>query len=433
MFHALHRDDPTTSARSPRCGRPGRDDRARAIAAAALPDWPAVTATVEVVSGGITNALLRLRTLDGQTVLVRGYGPNTEVVIDRARENRTFARLSAAGFAPPYLARFEDGRVEGDLVGFRPLEPHEMGADRWRPGIARRLAELHRHPPETDTPRTFQTLHEWMTAAQACVFQGAAAEAHRALDLSTQARFLDDLHAHFEAVLLPGAAGPGASAAVRTVLAHNDLLSGNILVDEATDEVRFIDYEYGDAGYAGFDVANHFGEYAGFDSNFARGYPDPTTRRDSRRPTSEPGTPRPRRLRPSALFTLVDHLWWGLGRGRPPFPFDFDSWSSPTAVRRTRVPSGMGSGAGHARPAADGLRAGPRSTGKAGIASSGWLSSGSRARRSGSGSGSPRCLVEFEPDRVQQPATPGRTIPRHHVDMQTAQAMRQWSRPTPPG
>ena len=330
MLHAPHRDDPdhVLSLRLD-ADRPGRDDRARAIAAAALPDWPAATATVEVVSGGITNALLRLRALDGQTVLVRGYGPNTEVVIDRARENRTFARLSAAGFAPPYLARFEDGRVEGDLVGFRPLEPHEMGADRWRPGIARRLAELHRHPPETDTPRTFQTLHEWMTAAQACVFQGAAAEAHRALDLSTQARFLDDLHAHFEAVLLPGAAGPGASAAVRTVLAHNDLLSGNILVDEATDEVRFIDYEYGDAGYAGFDVANHFGEYAGFDSDFARGYPDPTTRRDFA--AAYLGTRDATVLddfdRFVRFFTLVDHLWWGswavVQARHSPIDFDF--------------------------------------------------------------------------------------------------------------
>jgi ethanolamine kinase len=330
MPHAPNRDDPTKilplrlSA-----DQPGRDARARAIAAAALPGWPAAQATVEAVSGGITNALLRLRAPDGRTVLVRGYGPNTEVVIDRDRENRTFARLSAAGFAPPYLARFEDGRVEGDLVGFRPLEPHEMGADRWRRGIANRLAELHGHAPEQPAPRTFETLQGWMQTAQACRFEGAAADAHAALDLAHQAAELDRLQAHFTDRLLPDATHPGSAAAVRSVLAHNDLLSGNILVHEGTDEVRFIDYEYGDTGYAGFDVANHFGEYAGFDSDFEAGFPDAVTRRDFA--GAYLGTDDPDTLdgfdRMVRFFTLVDHLWWGawavVQARHSPIDFDF--------------------------------------------------------------------------------------------------------------
>lgn len=330
MTHAPHRDDPShILPLALQADRPGRDDRARTIAATALPGWPAQDATVEVVSGGITNALLRLRAPDGRTVLVRGYGPNTDVVIDRERENRTFARLSAAGFAPPYLARFEDGRVEGDLVGFRPLEPAEMGADRWRGGIARRLRELHGHAPEQAAPQTFATLQGWMAAARACVFEGAAAQAHAALDLAHQAAALDRLLGHFHGTLLPAATRPGAAAAVRTVLAHNDLLSGNILVDEASDEVRFIDYEYGAAGFAGFDVANHFGEYAGFDSDFARGFPDAATRRDFAAAYLDTRDPAvlddfDRYIR---FFTLVDHLWWGswavVQARHSPIDFDF--------------------------------------------------------------------------------------------------------------
>jgi ethanolamine kinase len=330
MTHAPHRDDPFhVLPMSLRADQPGRDDRARAIAAAALPAWPAHEAAVEVVSGGITNALLRLHAPDGRTVLVRGYGPNTEVVIDRERENRTFARLSAAGFAPPYLARFEDGRVEGDLIGFRPLEPPEMGADRWRRGIALRLRELHGHAPEEHAPQTFATLQGWMAAARACEFEGARADAHAALDLAHQGAALDRLQAHFEGTLLPAATTPGAAAAVRTVLAHNDLLSGNILVHEDTDEVRFIDYEYGAAGHAGFDVANHFGEYAGFDSDFERGFPDAATRRDFAAAylgTDDPGTldDFDAHIR---FFTLVDHLWWGawavVQARHSPIDFDF--------------------------------------------------------------------------------------------------------------
>lgn len=47
------------------------------------------------------------------------------------------------------------------------------------------------------------------------------------------------------------------------VFAHNDLLLGNILVDEKTDTVRFIDYEYAAYNYQAFDIGNHFAEFAG--------------------------------------------------------------------------------------------------------------------------------------------------------------------------
>ena len=335
MHHAPHRDDPghVLPLRLD-AGAPGRDARARAIAAAALPGWPTRGAAVEVVSGGITNALLRLRAETGETVLVRGYGPNTDVVIDRERENRLFARLSAAGFAPPYLARFVDGRVEGDLVGFRPLAPHELGADRWRGGIARRLQELHRHAPETQEARTFSTLRGWMQAALRCAFEGPAAAACAALDLPGQAAALERLERTFHHRLAPTATRPGGAAAIRPVLAHNDLLSGNVLVHEGTDEVRFIDYEYGDTGYAGFDVANHFGEHAGFDSDFARGFPGAPARRDFAAAylgTGDAGTldDFDRMVR---FFVLVDHLWWGawavVQARHSPIDFDFMGYAA---------------------------------------------------------------------------------------------------------
>jgi ethanolamine kinase len=35
------------------------------------------------------------------------------------------------------------------------------------------------------------------------------------------------------------------------------------------DSCSFIDYEYGSFNYRGFDIANHFCEYAGFDCNWS--------------------------------------------------------------------------------------------------------------------------------------------------------------------
>lgn len=47
------------------------------------------------------------------------------------------------------------------------------------------------------------------------------------------------------------------------IFAHNDLLLGNILIDEKTDKVRFIDYEYAAYNFQAYDIGNHFAEYAG--------------------------------------------------------------------------------------------------------------------------------------------------------------------------
>uniref|UniRef100_A0A915A6A1 ethanolamine kinase n=1 Tax=Parascaris univalens TaxID=6257 RepID=A0A915A6A1_PARUN len=49
----------------------------------------------------------------------------------------------------------------------------------------------------------------------------------------------------------------------RIVFCHNDLLIQNILYDSNTGKVSFIDYEYAGFNYQGFDIANHFCEYAG--------------------------------------------------------------------------------------------------------------------------------------------------------------------------
>ncbi|XP_063901926.1 probable ethanolamine kinase [Zophobas morio] len=47
------------------------------------------------------------------------------------------------------------------------------------------------------------------------------------------------------------------------VFAHNDLLPANILYDKEEDHVWFIDYEYASYNYRGFDIGNHFCEFAG--------------------------------------------------------------------------------------------------------------------------------------------------------------------------
>ena len=47
------------------------------------------------------------------------------------------------------------------------------------------------------------------------------------------------------------------------VLCHNDLLLGNILYDENSNVVHFIDFEYAGPNYQAYDIANHFNEISG--------------------------------------------------------------------------------------------------------------------------------------------------------------------------
>lgn len=44
------------------------------------------------------------------------------------------------------------------------------------------------------------------------------------------------------------------------VFCHNDLLPGNILFDEATNRLTFLDVEYGAYNYRCFDIGNHWNE-----------------------------------------------------------------------------------------------------------------------------------------------------------------------------
>ncbi|KAG9472949.1 hypothetical protein GDO78_015867 [Eleutherodactylus coqui] len=58
------------------------------------------------------------------------------------------------------------------------------------------------------------------------------------------------------------------------VLCHNDLLCKNIIYNEKSDGVQFIDYEYSGYNYQAYDIGNHFNEFAGVNEVDYSLYPD---------------------------------------------------------------------------------------------------------------------------------------------------------------
>ena len=111
------------------------------------------------------------------------------------------------------------------------------------------------------------------------------------------------------------AACDGCSSPV--VYCHNDLLAPNVLVDARTGALHLIDFEYGGYNHRGFDLGNHFNEWAGFDCAYDR-YPTPSQQRAFLTTYAaacglDTGAGEVDRLVVEAnVFALASHLYWGV-------------------------------------------------------------------------------------------------------------------------
>ena len=291
---------------------------------------------------GITNTLLKAakqrpgwseEQVDAEAILIRAYGEGTEVLIDREREAASQRLLASLDLAPPLLARFQNGILYRFLRG-RVSTPADLREPSVYRGVARRLGEWHaRLPvdipmptmeqpngtpgppvrmapskrtrsveeayavtPGKITPNVWTTMQRWVFALPT----GTSAEQTRKQQLQdaikrTTKEFAD----------MPGLGEDGL------VLSHCDLLSGNVIIlpsarhangtaatngvdgehmhdgatngidaenAEAAEDVAFIDYEYTTPAPAAFDLANHFGEFGGFECDYAV-LPTKSTRR----------------------------------------------------------------------------------------------------------------------------------------------------------
>jgi ethanolamine kinase len=100
------------------------------------------------------------------------------------------------------------------------------------------------------------------------------------------------------------------------VFAHNDLLSGNIMYDEKSDVLYLIDFEYSSYSYRGFDISNHFNEYAGFDCDYSL-YPKKEAQHHFFRHYLYPECPK-KATEPELeslfietnVYALASHLYW---------------------------------------------------------------------------------------------------------------------------
>ncbi|XP_057500467.1 probable ethanolamine kinase isoform X2 [Actinidia eriantha] len=267
--------------------------------------------SVETVSGGITNLLLKVsvREENGNVVdlTIRLYGPNTEYVINRERELQAIRYLSAAGFGAKLLGVFGNGMVQS-FINARTLVPSDMSQPKLAAEIAKQLRRFHQvEIPGSKEPQLWKDILKFFQKASTLLFD----------DSEKQTKYetisFDEVYA--EVVELKELTG---CLNAPVVFAHNDLLSGNLMHNEEEEKLFFIDFEYGSYNYRGFDIGNHFNEYAGYDCDYSL-YPSKDEQYHFFRHYLEPEKPlevSDKDLEALYIETntymLASHLYWAL-------------------------------------------------------------------------------------------------------------------------
>lgn len=283
-----------------------------------FPHWAPEDLILYQCKDGITNKLVRVtHEPSGEILLIRAYGHKSEAIIDRHQEMINMISASLEGLCPPLYGRFINGLVYGYIQG-TPFSVEDMRLPHQGLKVADNLARWHRISiPGPRKAKLFPTLFKWADNVPSS-YPDLAKQAvfAESIDMPKLIRELKELQVDLETFASP------------VVFCHNDLLSGN-LIDQGS-KVSFIDYEYGGYNYRGFDIANHFAEWAGFECDYShcpsketqftwlRRYlacsrqlqlagPDPSS------PAIEVDDADVHSLyREVSHFTLASHLYWGL-------------------------------------------------------------------------------------------------------------------------
>lgn len=304
-------DIPHQDAYSIPTGSEERENIPQALATVLGGCWSALPSNLEItqLQGGITNRLYVVKAEKCPTVLVRVYGENTEVLISREMDIRNFSLLTANKFGPKLLGYFKNGRVEEFFDSAKTLEPADLSNPQMQERIARELQKMHSLdiPMENSSPTLFVTMDKWFDVVAGIQFDDEKKQTQLA-SIGIQ----DKIHGEIRWVkdFLATVDSP-------VVFAHNDLLSGNILFRQYDDKILFVDFEYGSHNFRGFDLGNHFNEYAGFDFElYPSKYPDKESQINFLKAydiaEGGDGSNVERLYVEANSFALASNLFWGL-------------------------------------------------------------------------------------------------------------------------
>ncbi|XP_060525462.1 ethanolamine kinase 2 [Cylas formicarius] len=277
------------------------------------PQWKPEAIKFKLLTDGITNNLVAcLPELyeEDDTVLIRIYGNKTDLLIDRQAENRNILLLNKYGLAPSLYATFVNGLAYQFVPGCT-LNTENVRRPEIYHLVATNMAKLHKVKVDgVEHPKA----NIWKKARK---FLDTVPDAFskeetrkRFLELPSKSRINQELE------LLRRELDRFNND---VVFCHNDLLLGNIIWNESSNHVTFIDYEYAGFNYQAFDIANHFAEFAGVDEVDYSRYPSKTLQMDWLSTYLVEFTGNiPTKAELDSLYVIVNkfvlltHLFWGI-------------------------------------------------------------------------------------------------------------------------
>lgn len=203
------------------------------------------------LKGAMTNEVFQIKwqTPEGESsrkVVVRIYGEGTDIFFDRDVEVQTFEFMSKNGQGPRLLGRFANGRIE-EFINARTLTASDLRDPSISALIAAKMKEFH----DLDMPCP-KDVHLWDR------LRNCLNEARRLSSLEEVETFHLDTIDREISLLEKELSG----AQIQIGFCHNDLQYGNIMLEEKTNSVTIIDYEYASYNPVAYDIANHFSEMA---------------------------------------------------------------------------------------------------------------------------------------------------------------------------
>ncbi|MBA0848028.1 hypothetical protein Goshw_027082 [Gossypium schwendimanii] len=275
--------------------------------------------SVDTVSGGITNLLLKVSVKEENgeyvSVTVRLYGPNTEYVINRERELQAIKYLSAAGFGAKLLGVFGNGMVQS-FINARTLTPADMRKPKLVSEIAKQLRRFHQvEIPGSKEPQLWVDIFKFFEKASTLQFEDT--DKQRTYETISFKEVHKEVTELKEARLDVGVVDMRIlSFKIRHRCPYG--CSAVSLSKAISEKLYLIDFEYGSYNYRGFDIGNHFNEYAGYDCDYSL-YPSKDEQYHFFRHYLEPEKPYEVSEKDlealyveTNTFMLASHLYWAL-------------------------------------------------------------------------------------------------------------------------
>jgi thiamine kinase-like enzyme len=215
-------------------------------AVARVPQWRGHTdLRTSVLSGGITNQNFRVET-GGEVFVLRISGDNTELLgINRQNERAATLAAAAIGIGPEVVYFIEpEGCLVTRFVAGKPILPDVMRQPDSIRQIAALLRRVHQMPAIPGHFSPFQVVTSYRRLADERQVTGYPPD-------------YDELCERMRAVETAFGRKPVAPCPC-----HDDLMIENFLRDDATGQIRILDWEYAGMGDPYFDLANLAAQYA---------------------------------------------------------------------------------------------------------------------------------------------------------------------------